>query len=721
MLSNSPNVTVPPNGSGLDDVGDRPFHLSLLHERLWGRDDFLYLAFLPRELSFEHDPLFAPLAADFDMLPIQEDEFGRWKLKTEVAETWLKLEWHVVATYNVLKDLFGGLVPLRTKLPPCPRSTAFWAPHAREDEARRAAHRARRYFHPWLCLLAMFISNSRCMAGPGPSEWFKALVNFRPRFEPFWLDNIELSPILTCFDSTMPRRGLVVNMVHNWSFLDGYPFRDGTCMPIWLCFPHGATWIDGLGKSLRPSSEAVELAKLQKGKIPIDRVRYPPPARNSVEYCDDHFDPFDAMATIADCEPSGSELLDLVDGPETLADGVESVMDASASPITLAPPMVAEVDRLVFSSCCMDRFEDVLRFRYGIAIPPVLSTTSITSPPSTRSPSLLKCVRGMVQEKALDDPDWQRPEMVTLLERFADLLFAGKGVAPDISDCHAAEDSFLTRHDIWKMRPFRVCTEGSFAYGFRVHDASLLGRLLTVKDIVSVREVLRRRWGPNLVDVARPLLDRGVTFRIGYASPPPTMSCPVTYVPRIFRPDNYSFTYRDYFSYVRRRLALFKDLGVAEPAVREGGILWRLALESQVDLDKCLMMTEDCPAYELDTLQLHAVQWSVRVLPDAIVTNETLSRSNWEKEKEENSRNADLMIFFPYEEVDRAIDNLVKSGKLWNAPRRDSMPMMMGRPYPEYGMWQLDPIRRGVRPSDSKFRDRPSHGRPPAPPFRQRV
>ncbi|OJJ48254.1 hypothetical protein ASPZODRAFT_140568 [Penicilliopsis zonata CBS 506.65] len=37
-----------------------------------------------------------------------------------------------------------------------------------------------------------------------------------------------------------------------------------------------------------------------------------------------------------------------------------------------------------------------------------------------------------------------------------------------------------------------------------------------------------------------------------------------------------------------------------------------------------------------------------------------------------------------FDEVDRAIDNLVKSGKLWTAPRRDSMPMMMGRPYPEY-------------------------------------
>lgn len=44
-----------------------------------------------------------------------------------------------------------------------------------------------------------------------------------------------------------------------------------------------------------------------------------------------------------------------------------------------------------------------------------------------------------------------------------------------------------------------------------------------------------------------------------------------------------------------------------------------------------------------------------------------------------------VLIVCVFEEVDRAIDNLVKSGKLWNAPRRDSMPMMMGRPYPDYG------------------------------------
>ncbi|KAL2864749.1 uncharacterized protein BJX67DRAFT_373588 [Aspergillus lucknowensis] len=47
-----------------------------------------------------------------------------------------------------------------------------------------------------------------------------------------------------------------------------------------------------------------------------------------------------------------------------------------------------------------------------------------------------------------------------------------------------------------------------------------------------------------------------------------------------------------------------------------------------------------------------------------------------------------------FDEVDRAIDNLVKSGKLWAAPRRDSMPMMMGRPFPEYGTEPRTPSTR---------------------------
>lgn len=47
-----------------------------------------------------------------------------------------------------------------------------------------------------------------------------------------------------------------------------------------------------------------------------------------------------------------------------------------------------------------------------------------------------------------------------------------------------------------------------------------------------------------------------------------------------------------------------------------------------------------------------------------------------------------------FDEVDRAIDNLVKSGKLFSAPRRDSMPLMMGRHFTDYGMTLRRPYSR---------------------------
>jgi hypothetical protein len=49
------------------------------------------------------------------------------------------------------------------------------------------------------------------------------------------------------------------------------------------------------------------------------------------------------------------------------------------------------------------------------------------------------------------------------------------------------------------------------------------------------------------------------------------------------------------------------------------------------------------------------------------------------------------MMLTGIEEIDRAVDNLVKSGKLFAGPRRDSMPLMMGRHFPDYGM--RDPSR----------------------------
>ena len=50
----------------------------------------------------------------------------------------------------------------------------------------------------------------------------------------------------------------------------------------------------------------------------------------------------------------------------------------------------------------------------------------------------------------------------------------------------------------------------------------------------------------------------------------------------------------------------------------------------------------------------------------------------------------------PSLEVDRAAENLAKSGKSFGAPgagRRDSMPVIAGRPYSEYG--KITPKKKG--------------------------
>ncbi len=55
-------------------------------------------------------------------------------------------------------------------------------------------------------------------------------------------------------------------------------------------------------------------------------------------------------------------------------------------------------------------------------------------------------------------------------------------------------------------------------------------------------------------------------------------------------------------------------------------------------------------------------------------------------------------------EVDRAIENLFKSGKIFNMPpRRDSMPLgaVPGRGFPEYGKLQWYPYECALPPADT--------------------
>ena len=628
ILSNSPNTVVPPIGTGLDDDGeDRPFHLSLMRHRIWGRDDFWYLGLLPRLLSFREDPVFESLSVPFEFLPINGASDGRWRLSPHTIARWLTLEWHVVATYNVLKDKYAGLVPLRTKLPPCPRSTRFYTYHDTEDEARRACHRARRFFWPWLSLLTMLIARSAPAEGSGPSEWFRVLAESGVAFEPFWLDGIAMSRIVTCMDHTLPRRGLVVNMHADWKFLHGFPLLHWVATPVWLCFPHGAVYRSFLARSLQPSRAAIEKSRCNKEPIPIDYVLNRPPLPDSrsqatfAGHCVDYSVVIDEGTSIA-LGNFVDETIELDDDAPIPRADLDAVLNPSPELLARRGPeeKLAELAYLRFTVDLLDPFIDILKYRYGMVLTVPMQHSSPSPIAGGQSKALLQCLRGMVLEKALDDHQWEDPAIIAVLEAFSSTIMAGKVVPRHVSDCHVEDSLFLSLNDVWKVQPYQVgtCEAGIGLYAVRTHDCVALRWIIVVKGLVTARELLRRRWGPLNAQIVKHLVDRGVPFLLGCLTPPPVTIAPASYVSDIFRPEGYVFGVHDYQSYVRRRLELFKDWAVAQPAMREGGILWRLAMESDVDVDVCLSVDGRRDVYQLEALGQGNTQWSVVALPDAI-------------------------------------------------------------------------------------------------------
>lgn len=218
ILSSCNRSVCLPAGSGLEEDADEPFHLSLLTKRVWTRDNFWYLALLPRLLTLDSDPLFAPLGVPFKQIAIERRADGLYQMNEAVTEVWSTLEYCVVTTYNLLKTAFLPLVPFQTRLPPYPRSAGFHLAHKSDIVARQACHRARRLFLGWLSFVAACIAVSENRSVSRPPTWYRALAN-ETTLPPFWLDCISRSGILTDFSSERPRRGFIVNMCRERGYL----------------------------------------------------------------------------------------------------------------------------------------------------------------------------------------------------------------------------------------------------------------------------------------------------------------------------------------------------------------------------------------------------------------------------------------------------------------------------------------------------------------------
>ena len=136
------------------------------------------------------------------------------------------------------------------------------------------------------------------------------------------------------------------------------------------------------------------------------------------------------------------------------------------------------------------------------------------------------------------------------------------------------------------------------------HSHAILG----VLSALTYRQIFRERWGPSLQDITSRLVARGIPFSIFWPSTPL-----YHYIPSppplsdTRRPPTHVYTLLDYNAYVRTRIRLFSRRPFLNAALCEGGILWRLAIETlrpALDLPDCSSGTLEENVYYVQEVEL---------------------------------------------------------------------------------------------------------------------
>ena len=277
VRSNCP-VEIPlPSGSGLDYDNTEAFHFSLLKEHTWSNDKFWYLAFLPKFPSFTRDPLLHIMGRSSTTFPIVEDPSGYF-LEPAFSKKWLELEDCLRDTYNILKQKYLQLVPLQTTVPRWPSSTQFDGYYASEEDVRYAAHRARRLYLAWICLVCACVAASDTLVTLDPPQWYRELCRADTKFPAYWLDNILKSRFFALSDLT-PRRGLTINMAQEYGLLGNMKMFLNCAVPVYLCFPHGCEYTWRLPQLICPTTAQWEETRQRaiKRQGPLDTLVVTPP------------------------------------------------------------------------------------------------------------------------------------------------------------------------------------------------------------------------------------------------------------------------------------------------------------------------------------------------------------------------------------------------------------------------------------------------------------
>ncbi|KAK7685933.1 hypothetical protein QCA50_010742 [Cerrena zonata] len=148
-----------------------------------------------------------------------------------------------------------------------------------------------------------------------------------------------------------------------------------------------------------------------------------------------------------------------------------------------------------------------------------------------------------------------------------------------------SDDEFYRIHggSLLRVEKPALQTATTTPYWLGTIDSRAKGWSIAVRSQVTVREVIRRKWGPGNSQILQRLLSRGIPFAILWSVTPPAVCVSPALLCIPDRPAAYEFTKMDYEMYLGRKSALLEDPAIARAALRKGGIAWRLAIDSGVD------------------------------------------------------------------------------------------------------------------------------------------
>lgn len=242
-----------------------PFHLffhtspvrNFLLSPQWGRDDYVYMAFLPTSLSCQGDPLLAPL---------------HWTLpfNIDVSHQWHELQ-------ELLKSISDILLPhccnhtLHFHQPPLLSQTHTFSlsSNIADDSSRRMCRSGRRVLWSWVAFVACQIAIIPSLPHTAPA-WLRILRNDQA-FPTHWLDRASMSPFLSGLPK-QHRSGMIIDMSVHWAFL---PLCDRfeTHIPIWYLYPDPLDHCTSpFGRSLLPTPHLITSCAAKPNTL------VPPPA-----------------------------------------------------------------------------------------------------------------------------------------------------------------------------------------------------------------------------------------------------------------------------------------------------------------------------------------------------------------------------------------------------------------------------------------------------------